>query len=214
MDALGRTNSFTYDARGYLVKSTNPDGSWTGSGYDNYGNRIKQTNELGKVWTWNYNELSQMTNSVDPLGRTTTYEYGMGQGGCCGGGGGGLSSVPTQIITPSGRTNVFQYDAGGRKSAEILASGTAEAATNRLPNFDTHVLFIEIPQGSVTVASAIRRLLFSSRCHSGVGSTPGTMSSHGRQIAISQAPSPNRSRPDNMTRWRPGTTPRRSFSKR
>ena len=130
-DARGNTNGYTYDARGYLVKVTQADGSWVGSGYDNYGNRIAQTNELGKVWTWNYNELSQMTNSVDPLGRTTTYEYGMGQGGCCGGGGSGLSSVPTKIITPSGRTNVFEYDAVGRKSAEIVAYGTAEAATNR-----------------------------------------------------------------------------------
>ncbi len=130
-DARGNTNGYTYDARGYLVKVTQADGSWVGFGYDNYGNKIKQTNELGKVWSWNYNELSQMTNAVDPLGRITTYEYTFGQGGCCGGGGGGMSSVPTKIITPSGRTNVFEYDAAGRKVAEILAAGTSEAATNR-----------------------------------------------------------------------------------
>lgn len=131
IDARGYTNGYTYDARGYLVKVTQADGSWSGSGYDNYGNRTKQTNELGAVWTWNYNELSQMTNSVDPLGRTTTYSYTFGQGGCCGGGGSGMSSVPTMIVTPSGRTNVFEYDAAGRKVAEIVAYGTAEAATNR-----------------------------------------------------------------------------------
>lgn len=130
-DARGNTNGYTYDSRGYLVKVTQADGSWVGFGYDNYGNRIKQTNELGKIWTWNFNELSQMTNAVDPLSRTTTYEYSFGEGGCCGGGGGGMSSVPTKIITPSGRTNVFEYDAVGRKSAEIVAYGTAEAATNR-----------------------------------------------------------------------------------
>ncbi len=132
IDARGNTNSYTYDARGYLVKATHPDASWVGFGYDNYGNRIKQTNELGKVWTWNFNELNQMTNAIDPLNRITTYEYtlGAGGGGCCGGGG-GMSSAPTKIITPSGRTNVFQYDAEGRKVAEIVAYGTAEAATNR-----------------------------------------------------------------------------------
>ena len=41
------------------------------------------------------------------------------------------SRISPMIITPSGRTNVFQYDAVGRKSAEILAYGTAEATTNR-----------------------------------------------------------------------------------
>lgn len=133
VDARGNTNSYAYDSRGYLVKVTHPDASWVGYGYDNYGNRVKQTNELGKVWTWNFNELNQMTNAIDPLSRTTTYEYtlGAGGGGCCGGGGGGMSSTPTKIITPSGRTNVFQYDAEGRKVAEIIAFGTAEAATNR-----------------------------------------------------------------------------------
>jgi len=71
----GRNNqSFTQDASGNRLSSTDPNGNNVSYTYDGSGNVLTRTDAAG-TWTYTYNGLSEVLTAKDPLGNTTTNTY-------------------------------------------------------------------------------------------------------------------------------------------
>lgn len=125
-DALGRTTSYTYDAKGNVTSITglagtsqavttaftydslydrltsiiDPLGHVTTFGYDSSGNLTALTDPLGSQSIFGYNSFGQLTSVTDPLGNPTQFSYV----------GADLSSV----TEPQGQISSFFSDAAGR----------------------------------------------------------------------------------------------------
>lgn len=127
-DARGNTTITEYNERGLVTKATNADGTFSSYGYDSMGSLQTTTNELGYVSTMKYDIFKRLTSKTDPLGRTTNFSYGVIAGGCssC-----HADEKPTEIILPSGKKVVIEYDLMWRETALIEAAGTSDAATTR-----------------------------------------------------------------------------------
>jgi len=96
-DALGRTWSYEWCARGNLISKTDPAGKITSYTYDSHNNRTSVTDPLGRITryvydstgnyllqtidamggiaSFTYDTRGNLTSSADALGRTTSYAY-------------------------------------------------------------------------------------------------------------------------------------------
>ena len=122
VDALGRTNVFTYDAlnrrTGVLfpdstfqstfydalsrrIAETDQSGNTTWFGYDGLGRLVAVTNQLGNVTRYTYNEQGQQTAQTDAEARTTRFEYdALGR--------------RVKRLLPLNQFETYRYDVAGR----------------------------------------------------------------------------------------------------
>ncbi|NML65114.1 DUF4280 domain-containing protein [Hymenobacter sp. RP-2-7] len=74
-DALGRTTSFAYDARGNCTQLALPDGATEQVTFDEHDRRLNYTNAAGSTWHWTYNPAGELISEQNPLGATIHYQY-------------------------------------------------------------------------------------------------------------------------------------------
>jgi RHS repeat-associated protein len=73
--ADGTSVSFTYDAFGDVVSTTDQSGQVTSYTYNSRGQVLTATNPAGGVVTFTYNADATVATSMDPAGNLTTYSY-------------------------------------------------------------------------------------------------------------------------------------------
>ncbi len=139
-DGVNDVTTYTYNARGQLLTTTDPNGltqevlAYGTSGqptlirdhqgfewaleYDLAGRLLKSTFEPGTLneeTTYTYDIIGQMLSSTDPLGRTWNYTYDEAR-------------RLTQITAPSGDTIGFDHDAMGNITRTTYSDATATIA--------------------------------------------------------------------------------------
>lgn len=131
IDPLGRTERFSYDARGNLLKHVLGDGAATQYKYDNRGLVIAITDALGKRQSFEYDEAGRTTQETDCTGSVERFEYdehgqlimqidALGNPTRC------AYSPAGDLIAvtgPDGATTRYEYDSLGRLIAEVEPMG-------------------------------------------------------------------------------------------
>ena len=74
-DAFGQRTVHEYDARGNVVRSTDPLGQTITRAYDDLDNQRSQTDGLGHKTTFDYDSHGNRTRIEDPLGHVTTFAF-------------------------------------------------------------------------------------------------------------------------------------------
>jgi RHS repeat-associated protein len=81
-NAAGNTTSYTWTAQEAgpftffnLTQVHYADSTSQSFTYDAHGNALSTTDQAGKVWKFAYNNRGQVTSATDPLGRVTAYVY-------------------------------------------------------------------------------------------------------------------------------------------
>jgi RHS repeat-associated protein len=67
----GFSTNYTYDAKGNLLTTTNPDATTSSTTYNANGQPLTMTDERGKVTTYAYDSLGRMATITDPVGTVT-----------------------------------------------------------------------------------------------------------------------------------------------
>jgi YD repeat-containing protein len=138
-----RTSTFTYNASGELVASTDGLGYTETYTYDGTGNKLSNTNKDGYTWTYDYDAAGDLIRQTSPQVLVTSVQAGAG---------GALSlnwsaSATTSVVTtyaynaygqvvamtealgrPEQRTTQYVYDAAGRQIRTIYPPVNVYAA--------------------------------------------------------------------------------------
>ncbi|HEX5359483.1 MAG TPA: DUF6443 domain-containing protein, partial [Fluviicoccus sp.] len=75
VDAANQTQTFSYDAFGNVLTSTDVKGNVISNQYDLLGRKTQQTDPDLGAWTYTYNVLGQMKTQTDAKGQVTTWTY-------------------------------------------------------------------------------------------------------------------------------------------
>jgi len=94
------TTTFTYDAAGNRVSSTDANGHTTTATYDARGNQLTRTDALGRKSVFTYDAQNNLLTATDPLNITTTYTYDAH---------GNLASISRPLTGSQAATTTFQY---------------------------------------------------------------------------------------------------------
>ncbi|HEY7165683.1 MAG TPA: tandem-95 repeat protein [Candidatus Binatia bacterium] len=125
------TTSFTYNARGNLLTTTDPKNNVTTLAYDNAGNVIRSTDAEGRVTEFTYDSMNRLTAVLDANLQQTNYVYDE-KGNLT-----QLTDAKNQTTTftydqrdrlilstnPLGLTETFTYDGNGNLASSINRSG-------------------------------------------------------------------------------------------
>jgi RHS repeat-associated protein len=108
-DNEGHRTHFDYDGAGRLIKTTQPDGTATATGYDLAG-RVASRSTLDAqgatmaTTSFGYDLAGQLTSTTDPLGHATTFSYdALGR----------LTGSVEPVSSSSNIASSFGYDAAG-----------------------------------------------------------------------------------------------------
>jgi RHS repeat-associated protein len=135
INALGFSNSFTYDDQGQMLTSTDARGNSTTNRYNDATGALKFTTDAANATTaYIYNELAQQIATIDAIGTVVSNRYDDT---------GNLISTATMTFTQVGpdptpiitllSTNSFAYDDNGNQVQSIVwrqVSGAWVGATN------------------------------------------------------------------------------------
>lgn len=111
VDALGRTQTWTWNVAGQMTSETDPAGQTTSRTYDDHGNFIMATDVLGRQARYLYDATgSFLQQVVDPAGGVTSFTYD-------------LRGNLLTVTDPAGRQTAFAYDAGNRLTRTTLPDG-------------------------------------------------------------------------------------------
>ena len=110
------TTSTVYDATGRVVKTINPDGTYTTDEYDSVGNLVYSTDAMGRVTQYIYNSRDEQIATIRPDGSVLTTEYD----------GGGRIVATTDA---NGNMTQYVYDKLGRQTEEIQPDPDASGPT-------------------------------------------------------------------------------------
>jgi YD repeat-containing protein len=95
------TITFEYDAKGRLIRKTDPSGDVTTFAYDANCNLIAKTDPLGNITTFEYDAAGNLVKETDPLGNVTSFAYDTNGNLVC-------------QTEPLGSLTSYQYDSNGR----------------------------------------------------------------------------------------------------
>lgn len=98
-NALGERESYEYDLLGRVTKKTYPDGTSNSYGYDAAGNLTSFTTPNGFVHNYTFNGVNHKSSYKNALAKSTRYIYN-------------AERNITQIIMPSAKSVVYDYDKG------------------------------------------------------------------------------------------------------
>jgi RHS repeat-associated protein len=117
-DRLGHATVYEYNARGNVVRITNPQGGIITRTYDTRDNMLSETNAEGKVCTFTYDAAGNRLTETDQLSNATRYTY----------------NSRRQVLTvtdPQGHVTTNTYDANGNPtSAKDAAGNTTNTVYN------------------------------------------------------------------------------------
>ncbi len=114
VDALGRTNLWTYDPTfKFRTTFTNAAGGVTLWTYDSKGNVLTNTDAAGEVTTYSYDSAGNRTSATDPNTHTTNYGYDQ-------------YGNRTNITDALSHSTGFTYDLVGRLTGRTDALGRSE----------------------------------------------------------------------------------------
>ncbi len=115
-DAAGNTTTFTYNAVGLMTSMADPQGNTTTYTYDHYGNIASVTDPLGHTTTNTYDIMGKLLSMTDANNKTTTYEYD-------------LRGRLKKTTGPDGSITLYEYDVAGNMTAVTDALGNRTANT-------------------------------------------------------------------------------------
>lgn len=109
-DPLGRTTTYSYDARGDLTATTSPLGGVTSSTYDAAHRVLTSTTPEGEVTSYTYDTAGRLLTTTDPLGGVTTNVYD-------------AAGRRTKTTDAVGRSETYAYDKADRLLQTTYSSG-------------------------------------------------------------------------------------------
>lgn len=121
--------TFTYDAFGQLITSTDGEGKTTTYGYDHLGNTLYQSDQTG-TWRYTYDRQGRMLSASDPAGGQTSFtnDYMGNRRSVSQAMGDGRTSTRTYSFDKAGNVTVewdgennvavYQHDSLGRRTLE------------------------------------------------------------------------------------------------
>ena len=118
--ALDQSNTYTYDASGNLVSSTDPLGGTETYTYNGLGEKLTYTNKLGAVWSYAYDAVGRLIQETSPQVTAVTVAPSGANGNLQ-----VAQGVSVSIITR------YQYDGLGHLIARTEAVGRPEERTTR-----------------------------------------------------------------------------------
>ena len=110
-DPLGRVTSTSVNALDAVTKTTDPQARSLNYGYDSSGNVNKVTTATGAITLYAYNKIGQLTTATNPRGGETTYGYT-------------TAGQVQNVTTPGGTTTTYDYDANGNQKTITLPDGS------------------------------------------------------------------------------------------
>ncbi len=125
-DPANNTVTYTYDAQGRILTSTDPEGKTRAMSYG-ADNITTFTEKDGGVWTYKYDPiLVAIIEKTDPLGNATTYTY---------------DEKRNLIATtyPDGTTTTSTYDENGNLTSSTDALGHTTTYTYNEQNLVTSI---------------------------------------------------------------------------
>ena len=128
------TTQYEYDGNNRLVKTTNPDGSFTRSIYDALGKLSARVDALGRTTHYDYDNNGRPSKTTYPDGTSESVTYD-------------ANDQPLTMTDRAGRTTSFLHDTAGRLTKTTYPDGTTlqtvyDAAGRTIKNID--------PRGNVT----------------------------------------------------------------
>jgi RHS repeat-associated protein len=122
------TTQYEYDGNNRLVKTTNPDGSFTRNVYDPLGKLSASIDALGRTTQYDYDNNGHLvkTTYADSTNESVTYD---------------ANDRPLTMSDRGGRTTSYLYDQAGRLTKTTYPDGTAlqsvfDAAGRTIQNID------------------------------------------------------------------------------
>ncbi len=104
-DAEGSERTFTWDGD-RLVAESDGEGNETRYGYDAAGNQVRVTDAAGRAWDRSYDERMRVTGIVDPDGAAIHLEWD-------------ADGHLLRVENAEGGVQTFEYDASGRRTAQV-----------------------------------------------------------------------------------------------
>jgi RHS repeat-associated protein len=131
IDPLGRTERFSYDAKGNLLSHVLGDGATTSYEYDDRGLVTAITDALGKQRSFEYDQVGRVTQETDCTGSTERFQYDehgrlISQVDALGNTTRIAYSPEGDLIAvtyPDGATARYEHDSLGRLTAEVEPMG-------------------------------------------------------------------------------------------
>lgn len=105
-----------FNIAGQLIKVTDALGHSESFTYDGAGNRATVTNERTQTWSYLYNAYGDVTRVTDPLQNVTEYTWGYNRAD---------DHLMKTITDPLDHVTTFQYDASGNRTRATDANGNA-----------------------------------------------------------------------------------------
>lgn len=105
------TTTYTYDAAGRTLTTTDPLGNVTAKAYDGSGRLVSETDPLGNITSFEYDAVGRLLATTDPTGAVSRRTYDTS---------GRLASE----TSPRGLTTTYSYDALGQHVSTTHPDGT------------------------------------------------------------------------------------------
>lgn len=152
-------NKFSYDSKGNLIASTDPQAATESWRYDGLGNKISYTNKAGSTWAYRYDAAGHMVEETSPQVAVYAANFGIAMGNW---GAGTQMALVTRMeydalgnlkrrIEAAGSANEratsYRYDAQGRQTQIILAPARIYDDANDPKRSDTAVAATEKDSG-------------------------------------------------------------------
>lgn len=117
-DPRNLSTTYIKNGLGQSTAQSSPDSGNSSYTYDAKGNVLTSTDARGKTTTFDYDALNRMVSASYPTGTTTTFEYDGGASPTP-----AASGELTKMADESGQT-VYGYDSAGRLTSKTVTVGT------------------------------------------------------------------------------------------
>ena len=141
-DAMGKTTSWGYNARGQVLSQTDPDPDGAGPlpapvtsyTYDLAGQRTSITDPAGNTTLYLYDHAGRLVEEVDPRGNSTHYQYN-------------AAGEVTRVVDRNSRKRDFTYNDLGLVTQEVWIDGFGNAVKTITHAYDDAGREVSISDG-------------------------------------------------------------------